>query len=102
MVENQTKAFQFLARLSHRNTIIVSNSLDPDQAQHLFGPDLDPDCLQRLSVDDRRRQRVKVSMVFAKVNCYKHARRKLTYTLIPVTLLSPGTIRSDWLYCMDF
>ena len=29
-----------------RNTIIVSNSLDPDQAQHYVGPDLDPSCLQ--------------------------------------------------------
>ena len=26
----------------------VSNSLDPDQAQQKVGPDLDPDCLQRL------------------------------------------------------
>ena len=27
----------------------MSNSLDPDQAQHCVGPDLDPNCLQRLS-----------------------------------------------------
>ena len=27
----------------------VSNSLDPDQARHFVGPDLDPNCLQRLS-----------------------------------------------------
>ena len=36
-----------------RNTIIVSNSLDTDQASHFVGPDLGPNCLQRLSADDR-------------------------------------------------
>ena len=30
----------------------MSNSLDPDQAQHCVGPDLGPNCLQRLSADD--------------------------------------------------
>ena len=30
----------------------MSNSLDQDQARHNVGPDLDPYCLQRLSVDD--------------------------------------------------
>ena len=37
---------------SFRNTIRVSNSLDPDQARHLVGPDLGPNCLQKLSADD--------------------------------------------------
>ena len=32
-------------------TIRVSNSLDPDQARHFVGPDLGPNCLQRLSAD---------------------------------------------------
>ena len=27
----------------------MSNSLDPDQARHFAGPDLGPNCLQRLS-----------------------------------------------------
>ena len=31
--------------------IRVSNSLDPDQARHFVRPDMDPNCLQRLSVD---------------------------------------------------
>ena len=31
----------------------VSNDLDPDQDQHSVGPDLEPNCLQRLSVDDK-------------------------------------------------
>ena len=35
------------------NTISVSNSLDPDQARHFVGPDLGPNCLQRLSADDK-------------------------------------------------
>ena len=38
-----------------RNTIRVSNSLEPDQAPHSVGPDLDPNCLQKLSADDTRR-----------------------------------------------
>ena len=33
------------------NTIRVSNSLDPDHAQHFVGPDLGSNCLQRLSAD---------------------------------------------------
>ena len=33
--------------LDHFNTIRVSNSLDPDQARHILGPN----CLQRLSAD---------------------------------------------------
>ena len=34
-------------------TIRVSNSLDPDQAQHFVGPDLGPNCLQRLLADNK-------------------------------------------------
>ena len=36
-----------------RNTIRVSNSLDPDQNRHSVGPDLGPNCLLRLSADDK-------------------------------------------------
>ena len=36
-----------------RNTFRVSNSLDPDQAGHLIGPDLGQNCLPRLSADDK-------------------------------------------------
>ena len=43
---------------SFRNTISVSNSLDPDQTWYIVGPDLDSNCLQRLSADDISRQRV--------------------------------------------
>ena len=37
---------------SFRNTIRVSNRLNPDQALHFVGPDLCPIYLQRLSADD--------------------------------------------------
>ena len=36
-------------------TIRVLNSLDSDQARHYVGSDLGPNCLQRLSVDDKSR-----------------------------------------------
>ena len=50
---------------SFRNTIRVSNSLDPDQARHFVGPDLVPICLQRLSADNTRskRQRNELNMI---------------------------------------
>ena len=44
------------------NTIRVSNSLDSDQDQPFVVPDLGPNCLQRLSADDKIatcRERVK-------------------------------------------
>ena len=37
------------------NTIRVSNSLDPDQARHFVGPDLGPNCLRKVSADDKSR-----------------------------------------------
>ena len=39
---------------SFKNTIKVSNSLDPDQARHFVGPDLGPNCLQKLSEDESK------------------------------------------------
>ena len=33
----------------------VANCLDQDQAQRFVGPDLDPNCLQRLSADNNGR-----------------------------------------------
>ena len=41
------------SKYSFRNIIRVSNSLDPVQAQYSVGPDLHPNCLQRLSADDK-------------------------------------------------
>ena len=36
-----------------RSTIRVSNSLDPDQDRQNVGPDLGPNCLHRLSADNK-------------------------------------------------
>ena len=38
---------------SFRNTVRVSNSLDPDKAGCSVGPDLCANCLQRLSADNK-------------------------------------------------
>ena len=43
------------SKYSFRNTIKVSNSLDPDQVRQNVGPDLVPNCLQKISADDTRR-----------------------------------------------
>ena len=47
--------FKLSLKKTLRNTIRVSNSLDPDQAWHFVGPNLDPNCLQRLSENDKSR-----------------------------------------------
>ena len=44
-----------------QNTIRVSNSSDPDQAQHFVGPDLGLNCVQKLSADDFSKQRLKLT-----------------------------------------
>ena len=38
---------------SFKNTIRMSNRLDPDQARHYVRPDLGPNYLQRLAADDK-------------------------------------------------
>ena len=45
----------YFQKNSFRNTIRVSNILDPDQVQHFVGPDLGPNYLQNLSADNTRR-----------------------------------------------
>ena len=70
--------FFFLNKLfqksSFRNTIRVSNSLDPDQAPHFVGSDLGPNYLQRLSADDkssiaRKELKVDPKSVVSKQTC---------------------------------
>ena len=39
-------------KYSLRNTIRVSNRLDPDQIRHFVSPDLGPNCLLRLSAGE--------------------------------------------------
>ena len=45
-----------LFKNSFRNTIRVSNGLDPDQDRRYVGPELGPNCLQKLSADDESRR----------------------------------------------
>ena len=45
------------AKNSFKKTIIVTNSLDPDQVRHFVGPDLAQNCLQWLSADNTSRQK---------------------------------------------
>ena len=47
----------FIFQISFRNTIRLPNSLDPDQG--FVAPDLDSNCLQKLSVDDTSRYSVR-------------------------------------------
>ena len=50
----------------------MSKSLDPDQDRHFVGPDLGPNCLQRLSADDTNRQKVKLTHLFHVFHLYLH------------------------------
>ena len=47
---------EFFSKSSFRNTIQVSNSLDPDQVQHSVSPDLGPNCCknyQQMTLADK-------------------------------------------------
>ena len=44
----------------------MSNSLDPDQDRRPVGPDQGPNCLQRLSADDKSRCYTKVAAMCSK------------------------------------
>ena len=46
---------------SIKNTIRVSNSLDPNQARPFVWPILGPYCLQKLSTENTNRQRINLS-----------------------------------------
>ena len=41
--------------LTFLNQILLLNGLDADLHRHSVGPDLGPNCLQRLSADDKRK-----------------------------------------------
>ena len=47
--------FFFLFIFCFEINLRVSNSLDPDQARRFVGPDRGPNCLQRISADDKIR-----------------------------------------------
>ena len=42
--------------------ILPSNSFDPDQARHSVCPDAGPNCLQRVSADDKKVSTIKESL----------------------------------------
>ena len=44
------------SKISFRNTVRLSNSVDPDQTVHFVEPDRGLNCFQRLSADDTSRQ----------------------------------------------
>ena len=44
----------------------MSNGLDPEQAQCFDRPDLDPNCLPRLSAEDNSRQRADQLLIYQK------------------------------------
>ena len=50
-----------------RNTIRLSNSLDPDQARNFVRPDLGSNCLKRLSSDDTSRQSLPKSVIYIRM-----------------------------------
>ena len=55
---------------SFKNTIGVSNSLDPDEAQHFVGPDFGSKLFAKVTERTTLvKQRVKIGVVFGKVNC---------------------------------
>ena len=54
-----------LSKNSLRFTIKVANSLHSDQTRHFVGPDLDPNCLHRLSADDTGGQRVNCEAAYS-------------------------------------
>ena len=42
-----------ISKSTFSKILSMSNSLDPDQAQHFAGPDLGQNCLQRLTADNK-------------------------------------------------
>ena len=49
----------FLKKKSFRNTIGVSNGLDPDQDRHSVGPDLGPKLFSKVIISKQQKSQVK-------------------------------------------
>ena len=76
-----------ISKNSFRNTIRVSNGLDPDQDRHFVGPDLGPNCLQRLSADEKKsfKKTIRVSNSWIQMKpafCWASSRPKLFAKII--------------------
>ena len=61
----------YLFQKKFRNTIRMSNCMDPDQARHFVRPDLGLNCFQRLSADEKI-----YTQLFFKVNMKNPAMAK--------------------------
>ena len=63
---NMTRKCHNLTLTFSRNSIInttrVSNGFDPYQDRHPVSPDLGPNCLQRLSVDNNKESKERVNL----------------------------------------
>ena len=84
------------------NTIGVSNSLDLDQAQHFVGPDLGPNCLQRLSAEDTSRQRVKEERHLSATSVYKKRLIHVNFLSRHITLVHVQFLRNYNYNCAIF
>ena len=51
----------------------MANRLDPDQARHFVGPDLGPNCLQRLSAQSRQSETSVMITVYSYGSCHGYA-----------------------------
>ena len=60
----------------------VSNSLDPGEDRHYVGPYLGQNCLQRLSVADKRKEMIDFKLFFLQMkNCISICRLRLIFPI---------------------
>ena len=71
--------FKIILKKKIRNTIRVSNSLDPDQARHFVRPDLGPNCLQSLSKVRKKYRHVVISLGFRSKRPIFNTSQQYTY-----------------------
>ena len=84
----------------------MSNSLDPDQARLNVGPGLSPICLQGLSADNTRRQRVKSKNILDTLDSLRSEVQFTNYTCIPykfaIKVYAVGTeLFACWVFFMQ-
>ena len=84
----------------------MSNRLDPDQARLNVGPDLGPICLQGLSADNTRRQRVKSKNILDTLDSLRSEVQFTNYTCIPykfaIKVYAVGTeLFACWVFVMQ-
>ena len=76
-------------------SVSVSNNLDPDHARHCVGPDLDPNCLQRLTADKSCSKRVNTFEITVSLKdsggLWQTARAR--HSLVLLTLIHCSTVQ---------